>query len=152
MSDTKKKRLHERRGVSFAEIGALLGTRNLIAAGLLEARTATNFYEPGAHLFDIRVSCRNNDNCGTVSCIGGTMALIMGMDADAARGYVGTRGHSESLQELFYPDIFYEDDGERAWDKVTPAVAVKAIDNWLNTGDPAYHTLVDGVVKKKNEL
>lgn len=141
------KDLHERRKITFQELGALMATRAMLAAGLLEKITkleAIRAPSTRAHQFNMGISCEVH-GCGSVSCIGGTMGLIMGVKSPMS--YVGARGQSGtgangyairscSLEKLFYPPNHLN------WDKITPDVAVKAIDNWLKTGRAGWSGLL----------
>lgn len=71
--------------------------------------------------------------CGTVSCIGGCVALEMKMNAGDARAYVCSKSHDTSaLNKLYYPEALED------WPAITPKQAARAIDNFLNTGDPQW--------------
>lgn len=126
------KHLHERRKITFIELGALLGTRALLAGKHL-GHSKSTFARSKTHLFNMGVACARTE-CGTVSCIGGTVALIMGLDQ--IHNYV-CHTRSESLHHLFFPP-----EGCLDWNSATPAVAVKAIDNWLKTGHPGWRKLL----------
>ena len=131
--------LHVRRHVRFEELGALLAVREMLDRGLFPhaacvgASPNSNLDEP-ARRFRM-LEAFKNDGCKTISCIGGTMALVMRFKTDESkRNYVGTSDgdgfRSNSLQTLFYPPRSMN------WDRITPRVAVRAIDNWLATGRP----------------
>jgi hypothetical protein len=91
-------------------------------------------------------------DCGTAFCIGGFIQLeIMGKlksavkpirlsakQADSIDDFVNSKLTGFSiLQYLFYPTI-PEDD----WDKIETEDAVKAIDNYLTTGDPRWEEVM----------
>jgi hypothetical protein len=128
--------LHERRKITFAEYGALLGTRAMLVMKAL-THTKKRDVKPHKHQFNMAVQCKL-DECGSVGCIGGTMALIMGKSEIDAKYYVGTCNHigtaSKSFQELFFPPPIR--DLRVNWEDITPAQSVVAIDNWLKTGKP----------------
>jgi hypothetical protein len=98
----------------------------------------------GAHTFRMNTACEANGHCGTVGCIGGNMGLIMGKDIIGAQQYVGRcrdasdtssdmigiAVKSPALHTLFYPPNWVN------YRTITPAQAIKAIDNWLKTGRP----------------
>ena len=69
--------------------------------------------------------------CGTVACIGGWMAVSMGMGPSAVDDYVGSKdgGYGDPLFHLFYPSI------GMPWYDITPSMAVKVIDRFLETGE-----------------
>lgn len=138
----KKLHIHERRHITFAEYGALLGTRAMLALNALTT-TDNGCLVAGEHKFNMRRALLVKD-CGTVGCIGGHMALIMGKTDNNAPHFCGPdltateyveTGRSDSLLALFYPPREYN------YKKITPAQAVKAIDNWLRTGEPMWHKL-----------
>lgn len=132
---TQTKPLHEQRGISFAELGALLGTREMLKAHIVEENIRGRRYAtPHQHDFNMDISCRTNE-CGSVSCIGGTMGLVMGLDGDAAAGYVEGNGSSDApLNELFFPN--HEKGVCTKYGTIKPRQAIKAINNWLKTGRP----------------
>ena len=127
---------HERLDLSFAEFGALLGARTLLATGALVHGTKP---DGKIHAFDMGFACRTKD-CGSVACIGGTMAQIMGMNDDDAVSYVADKEAYDPIGKLFYPpdNIIYE--------TITPRQAIKAIDNFLATGKPLWNK----ILTKKN--
>ncbi len=127
----RTKHLHEKLGISFRELGALLGTRELLRRGLLEVDRKYAGFEPNKHKFNMRCGMVEGD-CGTVGCIGGTMYLLMNNKANFARPYYyDPMGYVDSvkgaLHELFYPPFIARDDGRTA----TVRQAIKAIDNYL---------------------
>ena len=88
-------------------------------------------------------------NCGTVGCIGGWMAVIMRNKLDnfdfnkvkcsaidSVIDYVVDK-HSQSLHKLFYPALVNIE-----WSEITPSQAICAIDNFMNTGDPDWLSIV----------
>lgn len=143
-----KKHLHEKRRITFQELGAVLGTRALLAGGHIK-HASTSIPVPGAHVFNMHEACLSRD-CGTVACIGGTMGLLMGLPTDwrnvdarnptSVKHYVGNGfmhgAHSPALKTLFFPPSNID------WDLITNKIAVKAIDNWLATGRPSWQKLV----------
>lgn len=103
------------------EHAALIQVRDALASGLLDGQFNMN---------------QSISECGTFACIGGHMAQIMGMtEYEDIQPFVSD--HKE-LHELFYPDF----DGDMDWDDITPTQAVMAIDNFLNTGDPAWNEVI----------
>ena len=115
--------------LSFAEKGAMLGTRELLDKGLVRAVE-----------FNMNLSCVSSNEyigCGTIACIGGTMGQIMYPgDLNKAHRYVMGIEEGEPIHRLFFPDyrINYE--------KITRAEAVKAIDNFIAKGDPKWMSIV----------
>lgn len=146
-----KKALHERRGITFQEHMALLAVRAALAEGVLDMHP-----EPDpdgveavddAHTF--HMSCvMDKGHCGTVGCIGGYMAFIMGRGDEYVRdhvrwgevpSYARDGMCSPSLSPLFFPP------NGKDWPSATPKVAVKAIDNWLKDGNPRWSKLLPPV-------
>lgn len=144
--------LHERRRITFQEYGALLATRELLARGDLEFAPGRDCPLPGLHQFNMGTKGEKY-KCGSIGCIGGTMALIMGVNiswyvnsgSDREPGRLFSEGTSlnertmcsQSLGKLFYPPGA----SSHEWRWITPWIAVKAIDNWLRTGRPAWKSL-----------
>ena len=93
-----------------------------------------NFNGPTFFKMDISAG---NWECGTVCCIGGGMALLMGMSIQKAAAYV--ENHF-SLNDLFYPT--YRDGGQLNYEKITPKRAAQAIENFLFYGRPRWQTIV----------
>ncbi len=138
---------HSKLGLSFAEFGALLGTRTMLANNAVV--DAKGEYEPDdkKHAFNMGVPCRV-EGCGSIACIGGTMAQVMGMDADAADQYVRDHDPEENtapISRLFFPPSQYE------YDKITTKQAVKAIDNFLATGKPLWDKVLPKSLIMKDE-
>jgi hypothetical protein len=138
-----------RRDITFQEYGALLATRELLASNFVQHDCDASL-RSDEHNFNMKTACatmchgsyhaqtdqaKPQSHCGTVSCIGGTMALIMGMDDRCAQRYVNNN-HSPSLHELFFPpeDLDYNLLNNRQ--------AVRAIDNWRRIGRPCWHRVV----------
>lgn len=132
---------HEKIPITFAEYGALLGTREMMKEQILRAAKGHSDPVPNEHLFNMNCAMKF-EQCGTIGCIGGHMALILGWrspyESDAHRGasyhaymYVD-HGRSKALYDLFYPHPLHE------WEQITPEMAVEAIDNFLEYGDPKW--------------
>ena len=129
MAKKKVKRFpHHKLGISFAEYGALLGTREMLKNGDLVFAKGRDFPLPNIHLFNMSVGMTANAECGSVGCIGGTMGQIMSKDAQEAMDYVYEKDTSgEVLRNLFYMDGF-----RYKMSTATPKQAIKAIDNFLS--------------------
>jgi hypothetical protein len=135
---------HTKLGISFPELGALLGTRELLARKVVFDAKGRQYAGRDEHAFNMRVACKVQ-GCGSVACIGGTMAQIMGMKPTEANDYVNnyvSNAHdarimrSDILSELFFPSSKYQriPCAGAWWDDITPAIAVKAIDYLLAHG------------------
>lgn len=135
MMTRTKKEPHQRLGMSFAEYGALLGTRALLASGQMQHTTAIWPTKTSpAHLFNMGVVCNKNEHCGSVQCIGGTMALILRMDECTMANFV--QDENPVFGELFFPPQGYQ------WATIVPKQAIKAIDNFLATGEPQWEKIL----------
>jgi hypothetical protein len=134
--------LHVRRRVRFEELGALLGVRAMLAGGIFPHGSTR---DERHREFNMNIAC-SSVVCGTTSCIGGTMAIIMGLKPDEATTYVGTLAgygnHSQALTNLFFPSIRDGDGWDKGWSDITPDHAVRAIDNWLRDGRPRWRKVV----------
>lgn len=128
---TAKKHIHEKRGLSFAEYGALLGTREMLRLGAVEDTYECKLPDDKAHTFNMNVPMIK-EGCGTVGCIGGHMALIMGYSNSEADNYVTNSQYSRPIGKLFYPDSLEN------WEGITPDMGVAAIDNFLKDGNPRW--------------
>lgn len=144
MTTKRKGYDHEKLGITFQELGALLGTRALLASGTLthvalgvKSYCSKAVVDPSEHDFTMRYALQQN-GCGTMGCIGGTMAMIMSNTDLSACSYVEnggfpsteeTRGDGRygAMRELFYPPV----GNDFNWDRITPDVAVRAIDLFL---------------------
>lgn len=165
----KKVDLHVKRGISFAELGALLGARELLARGLTPA---VRYHGAGCHLakakvaglhaFNMNIPHIKNGECGSIECIGGTMGNILGLPllhpfgdgepkghtlegfvrSGAIRFHPGSWGARGPMYDLFFPPDGYE------WDAIKPSHAVQAIDNWLRTGKPLWKKIMGKGWKK----
>ncbi len=135
------KHLHERRGITFNNLVILLGIREALNQGLLIGvptwDKACTLAQQGQHVFNI-TSWKIRYSCGSVGCIGGYMALV----SAGAFDYMGI-DTKHPLHSLFYPPDSLN------WSTITPAHAVKAIDNWLKTGTPRW-SKIPGIKKLRN--
>lgn len=125
---------HKELGLTFPEYGALLGTKALLESGMLWHNPSGREIGSDVHQFDLGTTCKTRD-CGSISCIGGTMAIIMGMDADAADKWVWMRRYDRGLEELFFPRHLMD---SHAMEEITPEQAAAAIGNFLQTGQPEW--------------
>lgn len=117
-------------GLTKKELEALLAVRDGLASGAY--KHVRNFSDTKSKkpMFNMTQACVS-DSCGTIGCIGGWMARQMGLNEIEAHDYVyETPGKT---YDLFFPKGLNGD-----WDKITPKQAVKAIDNFLETGDPKW--------------
>ena len=139
----KYKSEHERLGITFAEFGALLGTGAMLREHNLQHTPVRSVQDKHSHKFNMGMACDVN-GCGTVSCIGGTMALIMGMNVrEKTQAYVGgvfvSGNHSPALKPLFFPNVRGIE-----WDAITPAQALKAIANFKKDRKPCWKQIIKG--------
>ena len=135
----KFKHLHERRGVSFEELIALYGVRAMLASGEIKRTLSLNVL-PTAHLFNMSVTCETS-HCGSIACIGGYMAMVLQKPKAWVSKYNIQPHHTDperapkSLVPLFFPH-------EGDYDQITNKQAIKAIDNWLETGRPKWRAIL----------
>ncbi len=125
--------------LSFAELGALLGTRAMLEHRVI-VHSVVKYATADEHVFNMDVSCRVNGQCGSVACIGGTMAMIMGMGESLAYRYVMAsegRAYGGAMDKLFYPnrDCVLP---FGTYSCITEDQAIQAIDNFLTTGQPKW--------------
>ncbi|TNC14888.1 hypothetical protein FF100_04735 [Methylobacterium terricola] len=135
----------KRLGLSEEELNALIQTRRMLA----EAKIG---HAPGEGMagFNMNYQAKRWD-CGAACCIGGHMSLLMqgvpssdGVfvltreEAITAGDYVNRREFDHVLSPLFFPRELEELDNDIGglWDKITPEMAVRAIDSFLLTGNP----------------
>jgi len=124
---------HSKLKISFAELGALLGTRAMLANKVIVDAKGINEPQKNKHSFNMGAVC-NVARCGSVACIGGTMGQIMGIDAFSYVLRKDTLG--APISNLFFPPQKYD------FSKITPAQAIKAIDNFLATGNPLWSKIL----------
>ncbi len=124
---------HTELNISFAELGALLGARAMLKHEVLVHSTRARPVDD-VHAFNMEIAC-NVENCGSVACIGGTMAMIMCMEELDAKWYVSKKS-SGALRRLFYPT---DEPGVCvSYCHITAKQSIKAIDNFLTTGEPKW--------------
>lgn len=139
--------LHEKRGVSFAELGAVYAVQAMLKANVLVYESLEIEHDPGKHVINMGTACDRAEDCGSIACIGGTMGLVMGLDQPASKTYVagadvcederrvytndlqyGKTIRSPALANLFYPPDKYD------FTTITKRQMLLAIQNWLDTG------------------
>jgi hypothetical protein len=141
----------EELGITLAEYDALKVVRANLASGQFIHLTQDDFEtiqskSLASPVFNMEVPAENYD-CGSVACIGGwTKAVMDGGELTneyfarfdvktAADEYVRIY-RSESLDPLFYPNR--NDGWIIKYDEITIPMAVEAIDNFLESGDPKW--------------
>lgn len=130
----KKYKTHNELKITFAEYSALFGVQAMLKAGVLK-HTANAFnVVPGKHLFNM-AQWRKEAHCGSVQCIGGSMEAMLG------RGVISTRG----LSDLF--NVHSATISGSAMYRITPAHAVKAIENYLRTGKAHWNKVLPASLK-----
>jgi hypothetical protein len=107
-------------GISQAEYEALQVVRDGLASG--------EFSHDDSKRFDMNITC-DVDDCGTVACIGGWVAVVMGRDKWEANRYVLNMELGDALYPLYYPDDMSD------WSRITPAVAAATITSFLDSGE-----------------
>lgn len=135
---------HVQLGLRYATYVALLGVRELLKTRIVThnpnvtgARgSALNHHKQDQNLplrFNMRHVASRAD-CGTVGCIGGHIALVLGVSHPS----IFVENAPPALYELFYPEIVSSSD----WNNITEKMAVKAINNYLYTGRAQWHKVV----------
>jgi hypothetical protein len=141
---------HKALGITEAEHRALLEVRELFAKGTFHHDAQKEFNRPDGFNMDCHLV---EEDCGTTGCIGGWMWAAMSRDrtttSTSAGAYVN-RERSAMLHPLFYPfkdasnrDIVDDDglDFDFPYELIPPTYALKAIDNFLATGNPDWPTV-----------
>lgn len=138
MTKTVPQAEHERLGLTFPEWIAFLGTYEWLAGAKHNSqRECGTPIDKHGHEFNMAWACLKED-CGTVSCIGGTMALALGKSTWA---YVnGQQETRPALNRLFYPRL--SDGRTPHFRTITPVQALKAMDNFRRTGDADWDTVL----------
>lgn len=141
---------HERLGISFQELGALLATRSLLESGTVThvamgfCSHSKPYVDPHEHGFSMRFAMQEQ-GCGTLGCIGGTMAMIMGKEparyTESGGGPTGSMHNYGPMRNLFYPP--HSRQSSTDWDRITPQVAVMAIDLFLASKEINWVKLVE---------
>lgn len=153
---------HDELGITFAEQLALMGTLQALKSGLIVdldpavpnkirslGMTATNHsvakaLSHGEHVFHMCFQGAANEECGSVGCVGGYMALAMGLNmieyvnnqsydgvTSVARAKVPR--HSTALHKLFYPDRLTGHTTQGAIDAIERFLTGNTTDPWDET-------------------
>lgn len=143
----------EQLGIEPDELEALCAVRSWLAAGCPEEAKQLN--SPWRRTSFAMEDTIDVKPCGTVCCIGGAMAIYLEKTPDEAHDYV-LRGRTDALNSLFMgigiQDIVHHhtDEGQIIhWNlnHITPQMALHAVTNFLNTGDPQWEAVVIAVTK-----
>lgn len=125
MSDRQLKTAKEL-GLTEKEYEALLRVRAKLADGVMrhvrDPEVAGSTKHSDRPVFSMDIDFRH-DECGQVGCIGGWMAIEMGLN-DAV-DFVACTGSKLPLWRLFHPPVHLD------WSDLTPKQAVRAIDRFL---------------------
>jgi len=114
--------------ISDAEFGALVKVLGMLERGDLK----TVEYGPPTGPFDFNMSCSGiSSECGTVACIGGWVAVLMGRKGDDIARYVNDQESDGVLAPLYWPDEV------GALDATAPQASV-ALRNYLTHGEPRW--------------
>lgn len=153
--------------ITQTELDALIKVRDQLAKGAFahgnpwDAVPAPNVFNMGWGAKQLQDASTGEYRCGSTCCIGGWMHVHMAgpmrandqgyifVDVDRANAYVN-HDKSPVLHPLFFPlqsDQFgtelpgYEDVSVSYTD-ITPEHAIRAIDNFLETGDPDWPSIL----------
>lgn len=136
-----KFKTHEDLKITFSVWASLLATRTMLAEGLIEHDPEVSLCNvpTNKHVFNMNHAGAVNQ-CGSVSCIGGTMAIAMGIRDEAEIAQFVQDPPSLALRKLFYPcdDL----DMRMEMDEITPEQAVQAIDQYLTKGFPDWRSVL----------
>ena len=134
------------------ELGALRAVRDMLDTGLIERNRPTTGIWIRDHIalamkriFDMSIPLKTT-NCGTVACIGGWTGAMMGMSPANAENFVTNYNEGGKFHELFYP--VYNSKLTAHYGKIKPEHAVKAIDNFLATGNPNWMKVLPVELRK----
>lgn len=129
------------------ELDALLAVRNSLALGCLKHEPNYNehMFIPSAsddapRLFNM-LSGGEIRTCGTIACIGGWM--------DVALKHRAPNSHIDRLNTVLSPmsdrpiDALFYPSSRIPWNELDTEMAVKAIDNFLEIGDPLWEEIYD---------
>jgi hypothetical protein len=141
-------------GIKEAELEALVEVQRGLASGeLIEVapdvarRASGNISDDGLYVLrEIKEKTGKRSfcmlmtmNCGTVGCIGGWLGIQLGMDKDEASGFVMGTSRLSPFYELFYPHEIDQNTPQISrWKKITPKMAVMAIENFRILGKPCW--------------
>lgn len=139
---TKKYKTHEELGITFREHLAIMGVLTAAKRGVFApSQPCTNTFQAihGAHVLDMGTSLHTHA-CGTVGCIGGHVALLLG---ERGSTYVMRhdirRMHDQAamapLVLLYFPSVWRKGHWVRRsgseWGHISLSAIVKAIENFL---------------------
>lgn len=133
--------------ITTAEYDALVEVRDRLANGDFVHDPNLALASPNG--FNMNVP-EDTSECGTSCCIGGWMHHVMMRDRTAPCVQLGeyvNKRRSRTLTPLFFPFVDPNDHSQHVtddygafydfpWDQIDTGPAVKAIDNFLSTGDP----------------
>lgn len=140
-------RTAEELGITQQEYEALLAVRDGLASGALVHELDYSSC-PGARRFNMETTGKYSPDCGTVACIGGWMYAAMhnneitesdfGRLSPAVERQANYVSSSSPMGRLFYPPVTYD------YHTITTEQAVKAIDNFVEHGDPHWSLVMEG--------
>lgn len=128
---------HKRLGISFAELGAFLGTYAMLKNKVLK-HDRKREVQSDKHIFNMASPGRNGE-CGTVGCIGANMAFIMGMEEYETQEYVSSS--KGRLHQLFYPPGRYD------YRSIPITKTLKAMENFAATGHAKWQEVLGNKYK-----
>jgi len=133
----------------------------LIVKSLLDSERLTYYYEETDSPFRFNMNTTSSGDeyeCGSVACIGGwvsffmqgnkfTKESIMKIDHVIADNYV-LKSRSTSLERLYFPELKNNTEDADFYQAITPGEASQAIQNFLETGDPDWDSILNNDVLK----
>lgn len=116
-------------GISSKERAALVKVRDGLRSGkFVHVKDVIGSTKAESKpVFNMDITMNNAYACGQAGCIGGWMAMQLGKRPGKASDYVYD---NRPMSDLFFPPDIVD------FATITPARAAKAIDSFLNTGDP----------------
>lgn len=138
-TDSQRYKTAEELKITQEQFCALIKVREALADGTLvwvgddqvQARKLS-----GANVFNMS-RWHEQHTCGTVGCIGGWSGFFAGErnHGDLWQGAKELR-YGSGIKELFFPFGGSNGSNGPAWSTLKPQHAVRAIDNFLKTGNP----------------
>lgn len=140
----RKQPLNKVRKVAFRELGALYAVRAMIVSGVMtHERDCFSQRTQNAHTLNMGVAGECSYGCGTMSCIGGTMAIIMGLEpGNYVTGPLGSHVFDGINRSAALEDLFYPPGDMSSYYAITAKQMLAAIDNWLATGKPKWKSVL----------
>lgn len=119
--------LNDAEHMALLEVKRMLGTNEVIYNPKPVLIEDHDIDPPDRNVFNMDYVIQRAE-CGTVYCIGGFMAMLLG---EYPYGFVSGKRDTK-IHELFMPSNVIN------WSEITKEQAIKAIDNFIESGDPRW--------------